>query len=120
MVVGTVNRELQAQAQVQVQREIRERHQISDAQLNELVRSAGLKFSVARVRVFRLIEAAGASGLNAQDAYCALHAKGTPVSLGTVARVMRDLESLALLHCREDAEVLVGGATRKLVFRLPS
>ena len=33
---------------------------------------------------------------------------------------MRDLESLALLHCREDAEVLVGGATRKLVFRLPS
>ncbi len=69
------------------------------AEENQELRKAGLKVTLPRVKILRILESseAGSQHLSAEDVYGALRDAGEEVGLATVYRVLTQFESAGLV-----------------------
>ncbi|MFZ4878199.1 Fur family transcriptional regulator [Janthinobacterium sp. Mn2066] len=75
-----------------------------DGRVFERLRAAQLRPTSARICILQLLAGNGHASLNAEDIYQQLHDSGIAVSLGTIYRVLRELETAGLLlREREDS-----------------
>lgn len=69
----------------------------SELTVMQRLRAAGLRPTMARIGLMQVVESAEAIPLPAHEVYRQLYLRGTPVSLGTVVRQLRELAQAGLL-----------------------
>ncbi|WP_300751628.1 transcriptional repressor [Janthinobacterium sp.] len=75
-----------------------------EVRIVERLRAVQLRPTSARICILQLLTGGGQTSLNAEDIYQQLQVSGIAVSLGTIYRVLRELEAVALLlREREDS-----------------
>ncbi|MBB5607216.1 MULTISPECIES: Fur family transcriptional regulator [unclassified Janthinobacterium] len=75
-----------------------------EVRIVERLRAVQLRPTSARIGILQLLTGGGQASLNAEDVYQQLQDSGIAVSLGTIYRVLRELEAVGLLlREREDS-----------------
>ena len=79
-----------------------------DSQVEDVLKEAGLKITEPRLQVLALLSQVGLSHLSADQIYDRLRDKGVDIALGTLYRVLLQLEAHGLIekHCFDGSQAV--------------